>query len=683
MPLWLLAQPAGDSLSQPFVYTGYSQPAYPRYTRESRFVAMPDSIRLAVDILLPEGGPDQEAFPVVFILTPYGRSYVIPHMGPVKHLASQVLGLGWGPEYDVPRFFKGAELLLAHGYALVVADMRGTGASFGHQMPLMPSLGADGKAMIDWIATQPWCDGQVGMMGPSYLGWAQFATAAQRPAALKCIMPEVIAFDVYTGANRPGGIPAQRWLRGFSDRLSGYNRNHYDLRGGYLPALPVVDEDGDGQLADEWIRLDSARLAAGEAVFADGQIRPVAWYVAATRAHLDNILIEAFLDSAYQYFDSQAPAPYDHLGYPQTSAGSFTPVLAETGIPVYHVGGWFDGFTRGTTKLYATLAPTNPSRLFIAPRYHFPRVAKAYRRYLDYPGSYAEQLATEQLRFFDRYLKDIPNGIDTEPPVVVYMMHEGWLQAPDWPHPAAEVHPLHLHPGGRLAAAPPTAPGLDAYPVDFSVRSDYGKDSLNRWLMYETGPEVVMTRTAVDAQCLTYDTAPLDQPLRVLGHPVVHLWASADQPAADFFVYLCDVDPQGQSTYITEGQLRANWHALVDDDAQVLGQIDVRPDLPWHGYRAGTEDPAPFAGGAMRELVFDLQPVAWRIQPGHRLRLVIAGADAGNFSFHPQLCEDPSDPASCRETTLFLHRSPAYPSRIELPLLPLQAETASRLRPDR
>ncbi|GAB4425554.1 MAG: CocE/NonD family hydrolase [Bacteroidia bacterium] len=663
--------PAQPTIAWPG-YTSPDQPGYRDYRRSSTYVEMPDGVALAVDVYLPEGGPARATFPVVLRYTPYGRSYVMPHMGPVQHLASVAMGLGWGPIYDVPSLYDDARYLLQHGYALVSADMRGTGASFGAKLPLMPTLAQDGKALVEWIAAQPWCDGQVGMAGPSYLGWGQYLTASAQPAALKCIMPEVIAFDIYTDANRPGGIAATRWLEGFSDRLYNGCLNMASLRQKFIPTTPVLDLDGDGRLDDEWPEIDSASLAAGTPRYSDGQPRAEHPYFEATRQHLDNVPVARFIADSFACYDDPAPPPYQQYSYLHTSPAAYMADVAQAGIPVYHVGGWLDGFTRGTTKLYATLAPTNPSRLLMGPRSHFRVVPKPYQKYLGYTDTYIDQLAQEQLRFFDRYLKNIDNGLDTLPPVQVYVMHGGWIQGDQWPLSGQQVRPYYLH-RGQLATRPAAQTGADSYRVDPLASSGYGKDSINRWIMFSQGPKVVMDRRTHDQRCLIYETDVLASPQRLVGHPVVHLWVSSDQADGDFYVYLSEVEADGQVSYITEGQLRACWYRLHDDDLQAGGRIDVQPDLPWHGYRRADRVDQPLAGGRIVPLVFDLMPAAWQFRAGSRIRIAIAGTDAGNFEYNPTLCPD-GDPAHFPETTIRIHHGPAYPSRIDLPLLPLEPD---------
>ncbi|MEM7370960.1 MAG: CocE/NonD family hydrolase [Bacteroidota bacterium] len=653
-----------------FVYEGYKSDAYESYQLTSQYVAMSDGVDLAVDVYIPTEGPEKQEFPVVFLYTPYNRSFMIPGMNPVLRLASKAIGRGWGPTYGLPAIFESTEVLLQHGYVIVAADMRGTGASFGSQMPLMPQLGKDGKELVDWIAKQAWCDGQVGMMGPSYLGWSQFATAGNQPEALKCIMPEVIAFETFTGANKPGGISATRWIEGFSNRLEEINRNYYKLSNFVLPAVPVIDEDGDGKRHDDWPKLDSIALFTQQhPKYKDGKSRNQHVYLEATRQHLDNILISTFLDSSHQYLDSKGPHPYEDVNFRQASAGGFAARIMETGIPVYHVGGWFDGFSRGTAKFYATMAESNPSKLMFAPRFHFPAVPKSYQSFVDYEGNYMEQLTTEQLRFFDKYLKGIDNGMETEAPVHYYLMHEGWTSAEAWPPKQSVMLDYFLAENYTLQRDEEAiGEGKDAYKLDFSVSSNYGKKELNRWVMFETPPNKVMDRQKADEACLLYESPIQSTDISMVGHPLVHLWVSSNQAYGDFFVYLSDVDEKGQATYITEGQLRAGWHQLHEDDEQIEGNIDVQPELPWHGYEEHQWTDQALADGKVIELVFDLMPVAWKIRKGHKIRLSIAGADAGNFELNPHLCPG-WEQENCPETVIQVHRSSEFRSKIQLPIL--------------
>ena len=663
-----------ERISSPFNYEGYSEPAYESWITRSEFVELSDGVKIAVDILIPTDGPPQDKFPVLFQHTPYNRAYLMPKMGPVKRVISRSIGLGWGPEYDLGDSFPYVRFLLSHGYIVVNADMRGTGASFGSQLPLMPQLAQDGKELINWIAAQTWSDGNVGMMGPSYLGWAQYMAASKKPEALKCIMPEVIIFDSYTEANCPGGIHAQRWLEGFSDVLEALNQSRYELKKGYIPALPLIDEDGDGKLADERPLLDSAMLAGATPLkYPDNSERTKHYYFKATQEHLNNVLVRDLMTVENgDYFDAKSPAPYDSLSYINGSPGYYVPEIAESGIPIYHMGGWFDIFAKGTTKHYATLSKTNPSKLLMAPRFHLPIATRAYKKYLGFEGKYMEMHAIELLRFSDHFLKGIDNGIDREAPVYIYVMNEGWRAEEEWPLRRQQMTSFYLQENGKIGMEPGKE-GKDDYQVDFRVSSDYGKDSMNRWKISEGFPLQLLKREELDQQCLVYETGALSEGMEMTGHPIVRLWVTSDQNYGDVFVYLSDVDADGNVMYISEGMLRAGWHRLAEDDDQVNGRCDVQPELPWHGYKRNQFHDKALAGEQPIELTFDLLPSSWLFRKGHKIRIAIAGADYRNFELNPGLCPDGSA-ESCVETTLSIHRSSVAPSRIILPIIPPKTE---------
>lgn len=658
----LVAQPVDD----PFTYNKSLQPLYDGYEITTQYVELEDGTRIATDVYLPTGGPVLESYPTIFQFTAYNRAILIPRFGPVKWIGAKVLGLGEGPVFDMAEIVPNMEFLLSHGYAMVVSDMRGTGASFGSQLPLMPQLGQDGKEMIDWIAEQPWSNGRVGMMGGSYLGWIQYMTAANQPEALACIMPEVFGFDVYTSAIRPGGILAGRWLYSFDRVLTKLNRNWYDLRTNAVPSLPVIDEDGDGRLTDERPIMDSTSQAiAASPVYRDKAARKNHVYYQASLEHLNNVSVRTFADSVHRFRDAPGPQGYDSLSFPMVSPAHYVPEIRETRIPIYHVAGWFDGFTKGAFQYYASMGDTYPGNLFVAPRFHFGAVPRYYRKELGYEGKYSDHLGHEQLRFFDRYLKGIDNGFEERPPVLIFVMNKGWVQAASWPLPQEQRQFFHLGDENTLGGDP--TEGVDHYSVDFTAHSDYGRQERNRWLMTTAGPGTVMRRTKLDEQCIWYQTEPMADGLEVTGHPVVTLWLSSNQSEGDVYVYLEDVAPDGTATYVTEGLLRSAYRRLVDNDDIVDGQYDVKPELPWHGYRQADYLPESL-GDQPVELSFDLIPTSWYFRPGHRVRISIAGADAGNFELNPILCPG-GTPESCVETIYHIHKGPDYPSGIDLPVI--------------
>jgi len=351
------------------------------------------------------------------------------------------------------------------------------------------------------------------------------------------------------------------------------------------------------------------------------------------------------------------------------------PAIMESGIPVYHVGGWFDGFARGSFELYATMAQTNPSRLIMFPGYHSTTSGPYYEYLGEERGAHAALQDGEHLRFFDRHLKGIENRIEDQPPIAIFVMNgEGWRFEYEWPLERAVEQALYLDEGGRLAPST-TAQGMDEYTVDFTHSSTYGTNNGNRWLgIGGLTPNALPIRTDHAAQCLVYDSAPMEEDTEVTGHPIVHLWVSSTENDGDFFVYLEDVAPGGEAVLVSEGMLRAGFADLHDNNDIIYNAdepIEVLPKLPWHGYKEAHYQPDILADGAIVELVIDFLPTAWVFREGHRLRISIAGADYPTFRLHEKLSPS-NDPAAEDNIvpTVAIHRTAAHPSRVVLPVAP-------------
>ena len=163
-------------------YQGYSDERYDSWIRSSRYLTMRDGINLAVDIIRPARGGQvaEERLPVVWSHTRYRRSF---------EQNGRIISSGEAP---------GMQVLLKHGYAVAVADVRGSGASFGRWEGIFTrEESQDAREITQWLAAQPWCNGSVGMAGGSYLGVTQLMAASTRPPHLKAIFPVVALFDIY------------------------------------------------------------------------------------------------------------------------------------------------------------------------------------------------------------------------------------------------------------------------------------------------------------------------------------------------------------------------------------------------------------------------------------------------------------------------------------------------------
>ncbi|MDQ2641937.1 MAG: CocE/NonD family hydrolase, partial [Pseudomonadota bacterium] len=534
----------------------------------------------------------------------------------------------------------------AQGYALAAAEMRGSGASFGTRvLDRGPQIGRDGKALVDWLAAQSWSDGRVGMVGSSYQGFSQYATAAERPAALRAIFPEIAGFDDYTSMFHPGGIQVVALSSFATASIVRDDQNFYEpeAQRPRLPSAPVIDEDGDGELADE-IPIDrdgsGSFLDDAEPTYRDGSPRQHI-YFEATRAHVANSNLTVEILAAAPWRDSKlAGTAWD---YRDMDPGERAQRIAASGIAVYNRGGWYDYHARDTVMWHATLAGHTPTYLMMAPTGHggFPAGnaeelyrAGPYFRLFDDRTSTHEMLNREKLAFFDRYVRGIDNGFDKRPPIRLYVMNKGWRDEAQWPLARQSLLTYHFAAGGQLSTTP-GARGSDRHEVDLAA--DARSEGASRWNFGVSGAREPLSLDGA-ARRLQYSTAPLAADMEVTGHPLVTVTLSSTAANGDLFAYLEDVGPDGRSLLVTEGQLRLNYPGekpVQEIIAGAAGTVRVRPELPWHGFTRADYVDNPLANGQVRTYHFDLLPTAWVFRAGHRIRLSLAGADAPSFALHP------------------------------------------------
>lgn len=675
---------AGNAkVSKTFEYSGYSKKTYDDYKKISQYVEMSDGVKLAVDVYLPEKGPAADKFPAILEYTPYSRAFVNPAFKMLEKSGKKNMMGGKGAEIPMPFCF--SKVFPENGYALVIADIRGSGASFGSRLDLMPKLGDDGAELINWIAAQPWSDGNVGMKGGSYMAISTIMTAARKPKPLKAIFLITYPFgyqDMYVG-----GVYNQGFMTSYSELLWTMNMNESKMSGFFptMPSAPVVDEDEDGEILDE-IPIDKNGDGSfvndykypddpnDQPQYADKKKRKHVYYLA-TRDHLKNVFMNGWMSKA-EFIDSDTKdlgltTEYgDYNGY-NISPISLIPQIMEFGVPIYHVGGWFDAQPRSTTTFFATARKTNPSKLLMIPVYHIQ--TSPFLKYLgERKTGMFDDLIVEELRYFDHYLKGIPNGIDTEPPVTLYVMGKGLRAENEWPLSRQIDTDFYFADGAALSKTQ-GAKGFDSYKTDFTHSSVFGPKKGNRWLMYVMSDDVP-DRAEHDKKCLTYTSEILDSDLEVTGHPVMDFWVSSTAGNGDFFVYLEDVTPDGKAILITESPMRAGFAGLRDINRVILqgkAGVEVLPKLPWHGYEKADYVDGIFNGGKIVELKFDLLPTSWVFKKGHRIRVSIAAADWPTFRLDSKLSPaNKPDDTNNIIPTVTIYRDVEHPSRIILPVIP-------------
>ncbi|HVN52901.1 MAG TPA: CocE/NonD family hydrolase [Anaerolineaceae bacterium] len=616
-------------ISQFGKYQGYSAKVYDGYRRTSDYLTLSDGARLAYDLYLPtkKGVPAGEPLPVLFKYTPYDRAWTVFDPDGNNNLA-RLVDLPWyyNPLLKLKaRFTPNHNVILDHvwrtkwlgdmlyaGYAAVVVERPGTGASFG-QLKFTPELGArESDEILNWIAAQKWSNGSIGMFGDSIQAQIQFVAASTGNPHLKAILPATTWVDAYSAMMFPGGI-----------QDTAFDNFYIRANQAFDSLATPVDQDRDGAL------LAQARAERKNATLAD------------TVKNVGKAPFRDFLTSGGQRYYEE-----NYMLSPLFEK------INRAGVPFYLIDGWYDICDRDDFLIYANLK--TPRRLLVRPVDHSEIESQGPD--VDY--------GAEVHRWFDYWLKGIDNGIMDEAPIHYYVQGADqsavWKAAAEWPPEDQELSRYYLASGnldrsisvnnGALTQIAPdgvqkAAALVDAYTVDYSTTTG----NKPRWSA-PADPHQYPNLRANDSKALTYTTAPLDASITIAGSPIAHLWLSTAAPDLDVFAYIEEVDPQGNSVYVTEGNLRASHRALSPAPFDALG-------LPWHNYYQSELRPIP--AGEPVELVFDLLPTAWQFAPGKRVRVTITFADAGNFAT-PVL-----DPAP----SLRLLRDPEHPSFLDLPVV--------------
>ncbi len=390
----------------------------------------------------------------------------------------------------------------SHGYACVRVDLRGSGDSEGVlQDEYLPQELDDGEDILHWLDQQPWCTGDVGMIGISWGGFNGLQLAARRPAQLKAIISACSSDDRYADdVHYMGGCLLSDNLS-WASTMFAYNS---------LPPDPRV-------VGECWREMWFQRLAHS------------------------GLWLDAWL--RHQHRDDY----WKH--------GSICEDYADIACPVMAVSGWADGYSNAVFRMLANL---NVPRLgIIGPWSHiYP--------HLGTPGP-AIGFLQEALRWWDQWLKGEDTGIMNEPMLRVWMQDSvepsplyesrpgSWVAEDNWPSPHIQgrVLPLTrgriLHPGQE----PPKSPGHGrTIQSPLSVGLFAGK-----WCSFAAGPDMPYDQREEDGGSLVFDSDPLTESLEVLGAPVLEVELAANKPVGMLAVRMSDLRPDGKATRVTYGLL--------------------------------------------------------------------------------------------------------------------------------
>lgn len=570
--------------------SAYASRLSPRFQVPARpascYVTMRDGCRLAVDVYLPHTAPDRpadEPVPTIVIFTPYYRRFVTsdPTLEPS------------------PNCGRYRDAFVPHGYAVVVVDVRGTGASFGTRDALRsPKERDDYFEVAQWIVTQPWSDGRIGSTGISYLGAASVFLASTGHPAVKAIAPLFAVTDIYTDQLYVGGILSTTWT------------------GRYDELMTALDQD-DRPALSKFAYYGDPRFAGPQPVDEDPEGVLLAQ---AVHAHRSNCTLQ---DWAREVPFQHEPVLHDpELSLDTCSPGYYARKIAQD-VAIYSISGWYDGAGYSNSAISRFLTLPGPShRLLLGPWDHGARSNVSPWRenqQADFP------LLSQVLRFFDHHLRGLPTGLEQEPPVHYFTVHEErWKSAERWP-PVRESARWYPAADGALSAQAGGADGRDAYQVDFSVSS--GTQTRYERLGAAAVETYYPDWSQRQSQYLNYTSAPLESPMELTGHVTADLLVTSSQADAAVYVYLTEVLADGSCRYVTEGMLRA---------LHRVGQADS-PDYvaSWHVNTCDRASAQRLVPGEPARLRFSLLPISWQFARGSRIRLSIGGSDRGHASQVP------------------------------------------------
>ncbi len=611
-----MVQIKSDALDQPHVFGALPTPA-PRYhgiTQSSLYLTMRDGVRLAVELFLPADRGEADRLPALLLQTRYWRETSL--RAPFR----------WFTSYQamVPKATSSRRFFTAQGYAVVIVDVRGTGASFGcYTRPWSEESFEDAREVVGWIIRQPWSNGRVGAFGVSYPGTTAEYLALLNHPAVKVVIPKFNHPDAYQDISHPGGIFNERFIKKWSefDELLDSNTlpPEFGISRIFLEGVKPVDADRDRSLLRQALKEHIANSRVYTTVckitFRDEALPGAPFNADSLSIHTNQTLVESTSTQIVGW------ASWMDAGTADAALRRFL-TFENAGLAV--IGAWDHGANHHASPFVSPGTPVDPS---------------------------IPQQFTEMLHIFDHYLKS-----DTPAPMVGRLLYyytlgeEKWKSTPCWPPAGARMERWYFDRESRLSPIASDTAGSDEYRVDFHASTG---DTNVWWELGVLTKDTVRypNRAEADRRLLCYTSEPVEEDLEISGYPIVSLWISSSETDGNFLVYLEEVAPNGWVTYLTEGHLRAIHRRISRETPPYAIQV------PYHTYRQA--DALPLVPGEMAELKFGLNPTSVRVRRGRRLRLAIAGHDEGTFRRVP----DTGNPV------IRVYRGAGHASAIELPVI--------------
>ena len=456
--------------------------------------AMRDGVQLAANIWRPKA---EGRYPVILMRSPYGKM---------------------DEKWDEAKRYTAA------GYAMVVQDCRGRGKSEGVWDPFRYDV-EDGFDTQEWVGKQPWCNGEIGTAGGSYLGWTQWASAANGSKHLKAMVP-VVPFDNAYNIAYSGGAFQLALLMGWGTAVGGVAVNPDKLQEAFrhLPFNTFGDQfEKKIPYLNDWV----------------------------------------------------AHATYDDYWKKRSIEHRY----ADVTVPVLNIGGWYDIFSKTTLEMVAKVRASSRDPLarrhamvIMGPWGHGAGGRKTGE--LDFGDEAKLNVGDRQFKWMEHWLKGREAGVEDWPAYRLFIMGENrWRDENEWPLKRTQLTSYFLRSGGKAnslkgdGALSTTAPAREkADEFTYDGKNPVPTAGGNNLIGAPAGP-YDQTKVEERDDVLVYSTAPLEQEVEVTGPVKLILHAASSARDTDFTAKLVDVHPDGKAYNLCDGIIRARYRNGVDSPA--------------------------------------------------------------------------------------------------------------------
>jgi len=550
------------------------------------------------------------------------------------------------------------------GYVVAIQDVRGRYASDG-EFYLLRNEAEDGADTVEWLADRPYCDGQVGTMGTSYMAWVQNALATQRPSGLAAMFVNQGAANAWKATLRHHGAFELRWLTWSLTIGGGFAKRALD------------DPDLERRLAN----VDTGDLLENEPVTrGQSPLRHIPNYEAYVFDYMGTPGDDEFWDDPSINFE----AHYDRMA----------------DVPAVYAGSWYDSYAKATCDNFEALADRTDSDQFLLMGAWTHGGQSTWTRPYSGETAFGEAMVRDyletKLRFFDHYLK----GEDAwdEPRVQYFRMGSGdgsataegrlfhggeWQRGGEWPPADTEFTAYYPRGDGTLGTErPEAADSSTTYEFDPRDPVPTLGGNCSSYYAFERREEPIEELPLADRPTISltgrggYDqrtrpetfgadppygpldergdvvafrTQPLSESVEIAGPVRVHLYASTDAPDTDFTAKLIDEYPasadfpSGFALNLTDSICRARYR----------------------GYR---RDPDFVEPGEIYEFELELYPTANAFEAGHRIRLDVSSSNFPRFDVNHNTGGDLAGDREYRIARNTVYHEADHPTRVELPV---------------